>query len=125
VSDFIKTLCAKSYEHCGEMTKTDTKKVRTENKWLTHVKRYRETHPGVSYKDVLKAAGASYSRRLTPTKKEPGERIANPWMEHISAWKLANPEWKASYIYKDVLKLCKETYTKRVEAVGDESLKSL
>ena len=96
------------------MTTTEEKKVRGENRWLTHVKKYRESNPGTKYKDALKAAAASYTKTVV-AEKEPGEVRVNPWMEHIADWKVANSDWKAKMQYRDVLKLCQKTYKKKTQ----------
>jgi len=38
------------------------KKVRAGNKWMDHVKEYKKSHPGISYKDVLKGAKGTYKK---------------------------------------------------------------
>ena len=82
---------------------------RKKNPWLDHVKAYRESHPELSYKEVLQQAKDTYTK-VEPTVKEPGEKRSNPWMEHIAEWKARHPDWKKTHTYKDVLLLCKETY---------------
>lgn len=91
------------------MTTSVETKAHAVNPWLVHVNEYRVANPGTKYKDALKAAAATYVKTVV-VKKEAGERKANPWMEHIAEWKAANPKWKDTRSYKDVLKLCKETY---------------
>jgi hypothetical protein len=93
------------------MTSSPTEtKTHAVNAWLVHVNQYRVDNPGTKYKDALKAAAATYTKTVV-VKKEPTERKANPWMDHIAEWKAANPTWKDTRSYKDVLKLCKETYS--------------
>jgi len=102
------------------MTTFAETKVRAVNPWLVHVNEYRTANPGTKYKDALKAAGATYTKTVV-TEREEGERKVNPWMVHIAEWKSANPAWKETMTYKDVLKLCKETYNGKAEvssAVG-------
>ena len=77
-------------------------------KWSEHVRQYRELHK-VSFKEALKGAGASYVKLVRP-KKAKADYKENPWMVHIRAWKTANPDWKTTMSYKQVLKTCKETY---------------
>ena len=89
------------------MAKADTP-MRTPNPWLQHVNVFRQANPDMSYKQVLKSAGATYTRKPKPEKS--GERKPNPWMVHINKWKEANPEWRKDYSYKQVLIKCKETY---------------
>lgn len=79
------------------------------NRWVVHVQKYKNDH-NVSYKDALKAAGKTYTKSppsIRTTKRADGK---NPWMMHIDQWKKEHPDWKESMVYKDVLKLCKETY---------------
>lgn len=41
--------------------------------WITHVKKYREAHPGISYKEALKEAKKTYSK--TQAKQKGGDLI--------------------------------------------------
>jgi hypothetical protein len=105
------------------MTKGVAKKsvdgsVRKSGKWAAHVKQYRDLHK-VSFKDALKAAGATYVK-ITKERKPKGEYKKNPWMVHISDWKAANPDWKQTLTYKQVLQTCKSTYTRPEEPVKEE-----
>jgi hypothetical protein len=84
---------------------------RKENAWLAHVKAYREVHPGLSYKEVLEKAGETYKKVVKKPKVADGDKKPNPWMMHIARWKEAHPNWKETYAYKDVLLLCKDTYS--------------
>ena len=102
------------------MTASVETKARAVNPWLVHVNEYREANPGTKYKDALKAAGATYTKTVA-VEREPGERKANPWMDHIAEWKAANPSWKETMSYKDVLKLCKETYSVKADAASEVS----
>jgi len=86
---------------------------------FVHVNEYREANPGIKYKDALKAAGATYTKTVAVERKATGERKANPWMDHIAEWKTANPSWKETMSYKDVLKLCKETYSVKADASSE------
>ena len=77
-------------------------------KWSEHVRQYRELHK-VSFKDALKGAAESYVKLVRP-KKEKKDYKENPWMLHIKEWKTANPDWKSTLSYKEVLQTCKKTY---------------
>jgi hypothetical protein len=89
-------------------TSTVSKTPRPATAWATHVKEYRVKFGG-SFKDALKAAGATYTK--TPRQRKlKTEHKPNPWMEHIKLYKAANPTWKADMSYKKVLEECKITY---------------
>ena len=94
----------------GKMTDTGSKTMQVT--WRDHVMQYKTEH-SVSLKEAMKQAGATYTKKPARVKKEKGERANNPWMDHIAAWRQANPEWKQNHSYKEVLKICKETYTKK------------
>lgn len=79
------------------------------NRWVIHVQKYK-TEFNVSYKDALKAAGETYTKSPSPTRTTKRPDGKNPWMLHIDEWKKEHPDWKDSMVYKDVLKVCKETY---------------
>jgi hypothetical protein len=80
--------------------------------WITHVKAYKKEF-SVSFKDALKLAGATYTRKITSAvKKDKSTYKKNPWMEHIAKWKIAHPDWKTTMSYKDVLIASKDTYTR-------------
>lgn len=83
-----------------------------QNDWIDHVKEYKKSHPEVTYKDALKAAGETYTKKPKKEKKSPAERKPNPWMQHIQKFKDDNPNWKDTHSYKEVLQLCKDTYKK-------------
>ena len=97
------------------------KKARAVNPWFVHVNEYRGANPGTKYKDALKAAGASYTKKVAVEKRTNGERKVNPWMVHIDEWKAAHTGWKETMSYKDVLKVCKETYGVKAEASSEVS----
>jgi ribosomal protein L20 len=78
-------------------------------KWIEHVKAYREQND-VSFKVALKDAGATYTK-IIKEKVEKKDYKPNPWMQHISAYKNAHPDWKDTMSYKQVLQTCKTTYT--------------
>ena len=40
----------------------ESKKVRKPSMWIEHVKKYREEHPGISYKEALKEAAKTYKK---------------------------------------------------------------
>jgi hypothetical protein len=46
----------------SESKTMETKKVKKTSAWIEHVKKYREQHPGISYKDALKEASATYKK---------------------------------------------------------------
>lgn len=48
----------------------EPKKIRKPSVWLLHVRRYREEHPNVSYKQALKDAKATYVKVVKVAKKE-------------------------------------------------------
>jgi hypothetical protein len=77
--------------------------------WIKHVQAYRKLHD-VSFKAALKDAGATYTKVVKKEKKAKGERKPNPWMEHLKAFRVDNPDWKTRMSYKDVLISCKSTY---------------
>ncbi len=83
------------------------------NPWLAHVKAYHKSNSGMTFRQALQQAGATYVKRVAPV-RVPGERKKNPWMEHIKEFKNNNPNWKQDKTYKDVLKECKTTYEKVV-----------
>lgn len=98
---------------------SDVKRIpRKAGKWSEHVRQYRELHK-VSFKEALKGAGESYVKLVRP-KKDRQDYKENPWMLHIREWKTANPDWKTTLSYKEVLKTCKETYTTKVPVVVKE-----
>lgn len=97
-------------------------KERKENPWLVHVKNYRDSHQELSYKEILQQAKESYTKVPKVEKVGDGERKPNPWMIHIDEWKSANPDWKQSMSYKDVLIKCKETYSNKTTDDGAVSL---
>ena len=97
------------------------KKARTVNPWFVHVNEYRGANPGTKYKDALKAAGATYTKKVAVERKATGERKVKPWMVHIDEWKAANTSWKETMSYKDVLKMCKETYGVKAGASSEVS----
>lgn len=84
--------------------------VRKDNPWLAHVKCYRVKHPECAYKDCLRNAKETYTKKPRPATSNVPK--PNPWMQHIKQWKEKNPEWKKTNSYKQVLILCKETYKK-------------
>lgn len=88
---------------------TSTKK---QSPWLDHVKAWRTSNPGVSYKDSLKMAKETYTAKPKQEKKDRSQYKANPWMEHINKFKDDNPDWKNKYTYKQLLLYCKNTYKK-------------
>lgn len=89
---------------------SDENKGRVQNPWLQHVSQFRTDNPGITYKEALRRAASTYSKKERETKSE--EPKKNPWMEHINSWKSANPDWKNNYTYKQVLQTCKATYNK-------------
>ncbi len=93
--------------------KTPVVKVRSSknNPWIAHVKEWGLKHPGAKYRDALLDARETYTKKIVKVKEPSTTKKSNPWMEHIKQWKDANPMWKESMTYKDVLKKCKETYT--------------
>jgi hypothetical protein len=95
------------YDKTAPITQTALKQKKV-GVWIKHVQEYRKLHD-VSFKVALKDAGATYTKVV---RKEvvKGPRKPNPWMEHIKAYKQANPDWKASMSYKEVLVTCKSTY---------------
>ena len=85
---------------------------RKENPWLAFVKAFAVEHPDLKYKDVLTGAKLTYVRVAPQVRGPVGEKKINPWMLHVANWKNDHPDWKAGTTYKEVLKLCKETYSK-------------
>jgi hypothetical protein len=86
---------------------------RKENPWLAFVKAFAAEHPDLKYRDVLTGAKLTYVR-VAPRVRAPGtEKRPNPWMLHVANWKNEHPDWKTGTTYKEVLKLCKETYSKQ------------
>jgi hypothetical protein len=49
----------------------EVKKERQPNPWLTHVAAYRTQHPDSSYKECLKEAAKSYTKKQTPSPPNP------------------------------------------------------
>lgn len=81
-----------------------------ENQWLVHVRAYRKEHPSLSYKDTLKGAKNTYTKK---PKLEKGAK-PHPWMMHLEELKKADPEWKTKMTYKEFLTHAKTTYKKSV-----------
>jgi len=78
------------------------------NPWMVHVKRVRGDNPGLSYKEVLKTAKLSYTKkdREDKVKKE------HPWLKHLAQIKADEPDWKQRLSYKELLQYAKTTYQK-------------
>jgi len=53
-----------------EIDETIVKKEKRENPWLVHVKTVRESHPELSYKDILKEAKETYKRKSKKKKSK-------------------------------------------------------
>ena len=85
---------------------------RKENPWLAFVKAFALEHPDLKYKDVLTGAKLTYVRVAPHVRGPATEKKPNPWMLHVAKWKNDHPDWKTGTTYKEVLKLCKETYIK-------------
>ena len=84
--------------------------------WMEHLMNYKTQHPDSSLKECMKQAKLTYAKTTKPyVKKNAGQHKPNPWMQHIAAWKLANPDWKNTMSYKQVLVLCKDTYAVKSE----------
>jgi hypothetical protein len=86
------------------------------SKWIKHVHDYRQVHD-VSFKVALKAAGATYTKVLKE-KKLKEDHKENPWMVHIQQYKSANPQWKDTMSYKEVLQACKLTYKPSAQIIA-------
>jgi hypothetical protein len=98
--------------------KAETSTNSTKPTWAAHVKAYRTKH-GVSFKEALQKAGATYTKKPPRKNKDRSTYKKNPWMVHIKVWKDAHPDWKTTMSYRDVLAECKTTYksTKSTDAV--------
>lgn len=100
----------------GDETKADPepkpqKKTRDYHAWYEHVNKFKSEHSGMSHQEAVKAARGSYTK--APKKKRDSSNYKpNAWMQHVANWTKNNPEWRKKYTYKDVLKLCKDTYKK-------------
>ena len=81
------------------------KKLCKPSAWMVHVQDYRTKNPTKSYKECLTGAKEDYV--CQPKKTVPG--TVNRWMTHVSAYRKEHPEITN---FKDVLKNCKETYSK-------------
>ena len=57
------------------MDSQETKKNRKTSAWLLHVRRYREEHPNVSYKQALKDAKATYVKVAKVAKKKKEKKV--------------------------------------------------
>jgi hypothetical protein len=80
--------------------------------WIEHILKVRqEADPPISYKEAMKLAAKSYTKAPRKVKVR-GPPKPNAWMEHIKAFKQANPEWKKEFTYKQLLTKCTETYTR-------------
>ena len=79
---------------------------RAANPWLSHVKRFRDEHPELKFKEVLKQAKESYTKKPKVVKP----KVEHPWMAHIAKIKQENPDWKSTMTYKQLLQLAKKTY---------------
>ena len=90
------------------------------NPWLNHVRKYQSENPGKSWKNCLKEAKSTYSPVVTEKPKDQ-PKAPNPWMVHIDNFKKQHPDWKEKMTYKDVLVLCKATYSgsdKAIDSTG-------
>ena len=96
-------------DYSPQMTDTESKTI--QGTWRNHVMQYKADH-GVTLKAAMKQAGATYTKKPPPIKKEKGAHARNAWMDHIAAWRQTNPEWKKNHSYKEVLVICKGTYGK-------------
>lgn len=67
-----------------EMKPTESKKVRKPSAWMLHVRKYREKHPKLSYKECLVNAAKTYKKKgdkaktktKTKTKKTKTEKVS-------------------------------------------------
>lgn len=97
------------------MTKAENKSVkkagtpREAGRWIKHVQAFRQEHQ-VTFKVALRTAGATYTK-VVKEKRDKADHKPNPWMVHIASWKATNPDWKTTMSYKEVLKVCKLTYS--------------
>ena len=87
------------------------KKMKSVSPWITHVRKYRKEN-SCSFRDALKAAKDTYTRRPVRVKKDRSEYKPNPWMLHIKKTMADWPNWKESCTYKELLLQCKTTYKK-------------
>jgi hypothetical protein len=79
--------------------------------WMDHLMAYKKSHPTSSLKDCMKQAKLTYTKKGSGyEKKDKASHLPNPWMVHIAAWRAANPDWKSTMTYKQVLELCKASY---------------
>ena len=74
------------------------------SKWIEHVKAYAAEH-GVAYKDALKSAAATYTKKARQPKPV---RTGPTWLEHVREYRKKHPEMS----YKDALHNARPSYRK-------------
>lgn len=87
------------------------KKKKSASSWIAHVRAYREKS-GCTFREALKAAKDTYTRKPARVKKDRSEYKPNPWLLHIKKTMKDNPKWKELQSYKQLLVACKATYKK-------------
>jgi len=100
------------------------------NPWLEHIKATQKSNPGMSYGEAMAVAKKTYKSKgpskAKPSKKAPKKGkgvvktkkvkktkksrkgVKNPWLDHVKAFRKANPNMK----FDQVLKEAKKTYKK-------------
>lgn len=67
------------------------------NRWLDHVRQYRAQHEGMTWKDALKQASATYEKAEKPT-----EQKQNEWVLFVKEW--IKTKKGQGYSYADALR---------------------